>query len=449
MIGKEKRNIRLQPLNIAMLLMAITLSIVLLFALFETRTSYNSMQESMDRFLMCQNSADTMQEGSDYLTLQVRSYVVTGNPDDMTNYFNESRHTRRRDRALEEMGEYFGGTEAYSALERALKESNELMETEYIAMKLVMLAHGGDISQAPREIQEQELTDEMLALSPDDKIDRARELVFGEAYQDKKAAIEREVTACLESLLGELSAESSQNSERLSRAINRQYVLIIFLVIIVLAIVILISRLIIQPLRKSVSFIRDNQLIPEEGSYEMQYLARTYNHIFEKTKNYQEQLSYEANHDPLTGLFNRGVFEDVKDAMGDGDSALILIDLDHFKTFNDNYGHEMGDKVLKRLADTLLGTFRSDDYVCRIGGDEFAVFMVNANKSMTDLISFKAGKIRSAVRDDKDGIPGFTLSMGIAFSEDASDGEELYRNADSALYDVKEAGRDSFGFYGK
>lgn len=430
-----------------MLVLAITLSVILLLALFETRNSYSAMQDAMGNFLICEESADAMQEGSDYLTLQVRSFTVTGDPDDMTKYFNEARHTRRRDRALDEMKEYFGGTEAYAALENALKESNDLMNVEYLAMKLIVEAYGYDLSDIPQEIQDVVLSEEMERMSSKEKIDTARELVFGESYQDKKQLIENNVNECLQTLLGRLSEDSSENSQRLSKAINRQFILVILLMIIMLLIVFLISRLIIDPLRKSVTFIRENQKIPEKGSYEMQYLARTYNHIFEKTKNYQDQLSYEANHDPLTGLLNRGVFEDVKGSMGEEETALILIDLDHFKTFNDNYGHEMGDKVLKRLADALMKTFRSEDYICRIGGDEFAVFMINVNESMTDLISFKAGKIRSAVREDKDGVPGFTLSMGIAFSEDSADGEDLYRNADSALYDVKEAGRDGFGFY--
>ena len=443
-----KINIRLQPLNIAMLIIALTLSVVILIALNDTRSSYNDMQAAFDKYLICQESANSLQAGSDYLTLQVRDYTVTGDPDSLTNYFNEARHTRRRDKALETMGEYFDGTAAYAALENALKRSNELMYTEYEAMRLVVDARGYDLSSLPREILETELTEAEKALSSEEKINLARELVFGEAYQEKKLGIENDVSECLESMLSDMSVESERDSRRLSNSITRQMVLVSLLTIIVLAIMLLISRLIIRPLRNSVSYIMENQKIPETGSYEMQYLASTYNHIFEKTKSYQDQLSFEASHDALTGLFNRGIFDDMKEVMGNEDAAMILIDLDKFKILNDTYGHETGDKALKRLAEVLKRAFRSEDYVCRIGGDEFAVIMVNATDKMKGLISSKAERIMDSVRDTKDGVPGFTLSIGVAFSDGKTDGDQIYKNADEALYKVKNGGKNGLAFFG-
>ncbi len=273
-----------------MLILAITLSLLLIFALEQTSLSYQNMQDAMDKYLICQDSADSMQDGSDYLTLHVRNFAVSGDLECVDNYFNEAKVTRSRDKALEQMEEYFGETEAYKALENALKRSNELMSTEYLSMKLVSDAKGDDTAVLPDEINAVELTSDQQALSPEEKIELARDEVFGAEYQKMKTEIEGDVTACLESMLGKMSVENSQYAERLSKAIHRQYVLVILLMVIVLIIVFLISILIIRPLRKSVSYIRDNQKIPETGAYEMQYLARTYNHIFEKTKTYQDQL---------------------------------------------------------------------------------------------------------------------------------------------------------------
>ena len=449
MVSKENMNIKLQPLNIGMLILAVTLSLLLIFALEQTSLSYQNMQDAMDKYLICQNSADSMQDGSDYLTLQVRNFAVSGDLESVNNYFNEAKVTRSRDKALEQMEEYFGETEAYKALENALKRSNELMTTEYLAMKLVSEAKGYDAPALPEEINTVDLTPDQLALSPEEKIELARDEVFGAEYQKMKTEIEGDVTACLESMLGKMSVENSQYAERLSKAIHRQYVLVILLMVIVLIIVFLISILIIRPLRRSVSYIRDNQKIPEIGAYEMQYLARTYNHIFEKTKTYQDQLSYEANHDALTGLLNRGAFDEIRGGIGDEDAALILIDLDFFKHLNDNYGHETGDKALKRLAKALKNAFRSEDYVCRVGGDEFAVIMVNADESIKELIASKIGRIAGSVKEERNGVPGFTLSVGISFTSDAEDGDQLFNNADKALYKVKNSGRDGFAFFSK
>ena len=448
MKNARKMNIRLQPLNIAMLIIALTLSVVILIALNDTRSSYNDMQAAFDKYLICQESANSLQAGSDYLTSQVRNYTVTGNPDSLINYFNEARHTRRRDTALETMGEYFGGTSAYTSLENALNRSNELMYTEYKAMRLVVEARGYDLSSLPREILETELTEAEKALSSEEKINLARDMVFGEAYKEKKQGIESDVSACLESMLSDMSAESGDYSKKLSDSITRQMLLVSLLTIIILAMVFLISRLIIRPLRNSVAYIRDNQKIPETGSYEMQYLASTYNHIFEKTKNYQDQLSYEASHDALTGLYNRGIFDEMKNAMEGEASAMILIDLDKFKNLNDTYGHEVGDKVLIKLARVLEKAFRSEDYVCRIGGDEFAVIMVNVNENMKELIRTKAERIMNSVRDDKDNVPGFTVSMGVAFSDGKTEGDQIYKNADEALYRIKNGGKNGLAFFG-
>ena len=127
---------------------------------------------------------------------------------------------------------------------------------------------------------------------------------------------------------------------------------------------------------------------------------------------------------------------------------MILIDLDKFKILNDTYGHETGDKALKRLAEVLKRAFRSEDYVCRIGGDEFAVIMVNATDKMKGLISSKAERIMDSVRDTKDGVPGFTLSIGVAFSDGKTDGDQIYKNADEALYKVKNGGKNGLAFFG-
>lgn len=448
MKSTRKMNIRLQPLNIAMLIIAVTLSAVIMVALYDTRVSYSDMRGTMDKYIICEDSADNMQDGSDYLTLQARSFAVSQDLESLENYFKEVKDTRRRDIALETMGEYFDGTAAYASLERALNQSNELMTTEYLSMRLIVEAKDYDLSNLPEEIQNTVLDDEMAALAPEEKLNLARELVFGNEYEEKKLKIEEDVNACLEAMLGDISNENDKYAERLSRSITRQMVLVSLLTVIVLLIVLLISVLIIKPLRNSVAYIMENKKIPEKGAYEMQYLASTYNHIFEKTKNYQDQLSYEASHDALTGLYNRGMFDEMKESIGSEEAAMILIDLDKFKTLNDTYGHETGDKALKRLANALQKAFRSEDYVCRVGGDEFAVIMVNANESMRNLISGKASRIMDAVRDEKDGVPGFTLSMGVAFTDGKTGGDQIYKNADEALYKVKNGGKNGMAFYG-
>lgn len=95
-------------------------------------------------------------------------------------------------------------------------------------------------------------------------------------------------------------------------------------------------------------------------------------------------IRHQAEHDAMTELLNRRSFEKLLKIHEEGNSsyALILVDVDTFKSVNDTYGHDMGDHILKKVAENLRKAFRSIDYVCRIGGDEFAVIMVEMTSDL-------------------------------------------------------------------
>ena len=126
--------------------------------------------------------------------------------------------------------------------------------------------------------------------------------------------------------------------------------------------------------------------------------------------------------------------------------ALLLIDVYKFKQVNDGYGHETGDLVLKKVAGILRDSFRSNDYVARLGGDEFAVLMVEATPQQETRIRNKVNYINRVLKNPEDGLPEVSLSVGVAFSAKGFT-EDLYRNTDSALYQVKEHGRCGCDFY--
>jgi diguanylate cyclase (GGDEF)-like protein len=127
----------------------------------------------------------------------------------------------------------------------------------------------------------------------------------------------------------------------------------------------------------------------------------------------------------------------------------MLVDVDYFKHFNDDYGHDMGDAILIEVAATLYASFRSTDHVCRIGGDEFAVIMVNVGPELRDVIAHKIGQVTAFLRDTSNGLPAVTISVGVAFGDGNCSDDELFRRADEALYSVKQRGRDGFAFHGE
>ena len=444
----ENHGIRLKRFNTLLISISLIFSVFLTYAAVRTINSYREMRADTERYIESERQASDLQSGSDYLTEQVRTFVVTGNPTAVERYFEEVHVTRRRDAALEALGEYVAGTESFRLLSSALDTSNELMEREYYAMRLVIEARGYSVEDYSEELQAVVLTAEDLALSPEQQTDKARSLVFDEVYQAYKDAITTNVNLCVERLTGEMRREQMSSSDRLLTLLRVQVLLIVVMLLSVLAAVVLTSRLVIQPLQRAVGHIQNQELLPVSGSSELRYLAQIYNEMFVQQRKNRDQLSYEASHDSLTGLYNRSAFEKFRQELPLEDMALLLIDVDHFKTVNDTYGHDVGDRALRAVAAILRESFRSEDLVCRIGGDEFAVIMAHAGKELRDLIAGKILRANDRLAQGGDGLPALSLSVGVAFGNAEAPQGDLFKAADLALYRIKEGGRRGCAFYG-
>lgn len=156
---------------------------------------------------------------------------------------------------------------------------------------------------------------------------------------------------------------------------------------------------------------------------------------------------YNAAHDSLTKVYNRAGYDLLVSEMDLATTCMILLDIDFFKTVNDTFGHEMGDKVLQKLARIVAYHFRSEDHVSRIGGDEFVVLMAHANRRQSSLISERIRQINDDLADTTDGLPPVSISVGVAYGCEASTPNELFSHADHALYDTKRHGRNGYTFY--
>lgn len=170
-----------------------------------------------------------------------------------------------------------------------------------------------------------------------------------------------------------------------------------------------------------------------------------------------EQIFHQANYDDLTGLPNRKQFRErlqrqVEQSAQTGRTfALMFIDLDGFKKINDTFGHDAGDLLLKESARRITESVRNSDFVARLGGDEFTLILQNAHSM--DVIAQIAAKIIQQLMQpfQLGGHQGHVAaSIGIAlYPEDGSNAEELTRQADYAMYQVKNSGRRSYRFYGE
>lgn len=167
------------------------------------------------------------------------------------------------------------------------------------------------------------------------------------------------------------------------------------------------------------------------------------------------ELTLRADKDALTGLYNKGtattlIGDAIQNCNIDGTlAALLMIDLDHFKSVNDTFGHAVGDSVIADAGKVLNDTFKGRDIVGRMGGDEFMVFMQDI-KGFEDAVGIaqKLNKSLTKNIEDSSGHVKVTASIGIAMCDNSTNSfESLYEKADKALYITKSNGRDGMTLF--
>ncbi len=165
----------------------------------------------------------------------------------------------------------------------------------------------------------------------------------------------------------------------------------------------------------------------------------------------QETLRQQSIRDPLTGLFNRRYMEESLDRelhrarRTGGRLGVVMMDIDHFKKFNDTYGHEAGDLVLRSVGAQLLKFMRAEDIPCRFGGEELVMILPGATlgDSVQKAEAFRRSVEALRVEFGGQKLPEITISLGVAaFSTELADGTAILGAADAALYRAKKAGRN-------
>ncbi|HED35202.1 MAG TPA: diguanylate cyclase [Gammaproteobacteria bacterium] len=172
--------------------------------------------------------------------------------------------------------------------------------------------------------------------------------------------------------------------------------------------------------------------------------ARVKTHV--TLKRQHDRLQALAMRDQLTNLYNRHYFLEVANhkvaraIRHKGALSLLMIDIDYFKSINDNYGHPVGDQVLKKISELLLKSSRKEDVVARFGGEEFVILMDQCD---IDWAGKKAGKLRERIEVARPNDLVVTASIGVAQLGGEGDSfDELLKRADAAVYRAKEQGRN-------
>ena len=188
-------------------------------------------------------------------------------------------------------------------------------------------------------------------------------------------------------------------------------------------------------------------------------LIKTIRHIelkaLAKEREHYLEMSYE---DPLTGIYNRRFFDEalrleiIKSSRQQTSFCLFMIDVDHFKRFNDSFGHLMGDEALAKLGAVFRSVCRGYDIVTRYGGEEFAIIFPGASRDMAaslcDRLMTEIGNLAKQLPKIS-ATEELTISIGVScFPKDAASARDLIEKADIALYEAKRTGRNRYRRYG-
>ena len=399
-------------------------------------------------------AAVSLQEASDYLTNESRLFAITGDWSHLENYFAEIDETKRREKALEEIKAAGAIEKSANYLEQAMNESKKLEELEYKAMKLVVMAKGYDkipLYDVPAAVKNAQLSDQEKAMDFNTKMATAWLILFSDQYFSMKNAISNNRANAVEEIFNHASLLNRSNAESLKSTLSNTFAEIILIVVFSLAFFLIIILFVVKSLYGFIDNIKNKQKLQATQTTELEHLRWTYNEMFDIAMKKENFLRQQAEHDELTGLINRTAFKAILKALKESNEivAFIMLDVDKFKEINDEYGHTVGDKVLKTVAQILESSFRSTDYAARLGGDEFAVVLSKCDNNLQKtkrVISAKMETLFKKLEEkSQNEIPRTTLSCGIAISKSGWN-ENLIEKADEALYEIKRGGRNGYKF---
>ena len=442
--GKKHNGLSLRTVNTVIIVCAIVVSAVVFLATIKLSESFKRVTESSEEHIRLRKAAIELMDASDFLTEKVQRFSVTGDTHFLLEYFEEALIANHREEALTKMSAGTASEEAVNDLKEAMDGSLHLMSTEYYAMKLVIEALG--IREYPEVLKPVELSEKDKALSSEEKMSLAALMVHDDEYYRQKTLIRNNMKASLDELEKMAFDEDVASLQNLSRELGLVRLIIILQTVSIVAMVVLTTILGIHPVLNAVDRIKEDSPIPEGGAAEFRYLAKAYNKLYSAYKKSLEKLSFKASHDELTGVYNRAGYDLLVSSVDLNETYMLLFDVDNFKTINDTQGHTVGDEAIKKVARVLKDNFRGDDYICRIGGDEFVVLMNHAPKKVSSLIAHKVKQINRDLAAADSDVPAYSVSVGIAHGSDANNVENLFAKCDNALYESKSRGKHTYTF---
>lgn len=387
-------------------------------------------------------AAESFQAASDYLTNQAREYVITGNVKNAENYFDEKNNLKNRENALSIVEDSHILDIESSLLNDAMELSEALVEYEIHAMKLTAHANNMDEARLPEEIAAFKLPKEEMELDESQQHDLAIQLMYGSEYKEYKDRIDWDVENAVTLIKEEAGSRYREDESDLIMVLNLTALLIFIMFILLMLIFIFNTLLVVRPAKRFVNLLDKKEKLPEIGGYEFRNFAKKYNDIYRSNKKNRELLREQGEVDDLTGTLKAGTLEIVRHNLEQHKEpiAIMMVDIDNFRSIKEANGYEMADKVVAKAAKLFVSCFKSSDYIIRTSQDEFELFLLKMKQEDSEMLTERISKINKELQDSSDGVIAASVSVGVAFSENGYD-VEAERKADMALNSVKKNGR--------
>jgi len=432
MTENKKKGINFTVFSTFFLFLLVVFYVILSYVSNNINAKYNSVQDIITSYIACEKSSQTIKDKSNYLTTHAELFIMTHDEKYARDYIKEKYKIKSREKAIEQLLETSSpNDENYLKLQIAMNQSQSLTSIELYGMRLAYKSAG--IKNIPPEIEEIKLRPNDVKASPAEQQKIAEATIFGEGYLIYKNRVNENCIAIIQDIESKIQNKLSKNAIELDHLIISLTIIEFFVLVLSGNYFTCLITTIIIPLKNLTKSLQKKERMPEAGAQELIYLAETYNEVYE-----YDTLTRSLSRRAFSALCQR--FEKEQNKL-----CLILVDVDSFKSINDKYGHSSGDSVLKEVAKRLSEVFRKNDYICRIGGDEFAVLLPDMGSEMGRSLANKIKDMNLKFSNFKT-VPNVHISAGIAFSEKGYT-KELFENSDKALYSAKAKGKAQASIY--
>lgn len=441
----EKKGTSINVITVAVCIALAILHIIIVIVILLINNSSSSLSAIMERSSARLETVTALQAGTSVLSETSSSFVLIPltnegavNVGPLMGYASELSMPRRGQQVLEQLKASGVTDEAVLAPLTVAAENGEAMqENQLHAIALMRSVY--TIPNAPQleAIPDVPLSEEELAMSPDQREAAARGLLLDLTYSERKATISQSITQCVELLRAQAHAQAGVVGKRIAILRIVLWATTASIVVTLLIFFLTLYRQLIDPLNSYVRLIgSDGRLDESRGLREVRLLASAYNSVSKRREALEAILRSAAETDALTNLPNRYRFEQYLVEAGDSgfSAAVLLFDINYLKQTNDTQGHLAGDKLIRAAADCINQCFgESTGGACfRFGGDEFAAVLKNCTRAE---IQQRIQRFHELEKEK-----GISVSLGSAYAKDmgSTSFKLLLSEADRNMYREKE-----------